>query len=247
MEDKDTEDSAVPDWRREVSEKARAFGEKKKLLTTPQRPLDETRQEMAEPSDPLTTQDSPESDTPLSPSSGIEPEPRMILQTPEPESSVDLAPRVRPQDWIAPEPLEKHDSVQTGKQHFLGRRTASFLIDHTIIIVLSLLLLYVCGLIIGYDSWTVIRTAWVPLLGVFLLFHFMYYAYFYKTSRQTPGQVFFNLELRHASSSYIPFLKIFVRWMAMIFLNVFNFIPLAMKDGHLLLDQLSQTEIRSLK
>jgi uncharacterized RDD family membrane protein YckC len=235
---------AVPEWRREVSEKARAYGEKKKLLTTPPRPLKENSEEMESP-EPDTSEPLNLPELTVTPASPRESE--MILQTPEPEPSVDLAPRVLLKDWKDPIELKPLESTPHGRPLFLARRTGSFLIDNTILIVLNVMLLYVCSLVIPYDPWTLVQTAWLPLVGAFLLFHLLYYSYFYKTARQTPGQVFFKLELRDPSSSYIPFGKILVRWMSMVFLNIFNFIPLAMKDGHLLLDQLSNTEIRSLQ
>jgi uncharacterized RDD family membrane protein YckC len=243
-ETKDQDHSPVPEWRREVSEKARAYGEKRKLLTTPPQPLKENEEDADESAAPnsVEIQQNPGLVPPREPE-----EPRMILQTPEPDSSVDLAPKVLARDWIDSNISAKDDTSQAGKAHLIWRRAASFIVDNTILIVLSTLLVYCCGWIIHSDFQTLIQTAWLPLLGGFLLFHFLYYAYFYKTSRQTPGQVFFSLELRDPASSDIPLWKIIARWMAMVFLNVFNFIPMMMKDGQLLLDQVSRTEIRSLK
>lgn len=241
-EQEDPQPSTVPEWRKEVSEKARAYGERKKRLNTPPRPLKEAPAETparAEAELPVTADDLGISIDPHRPDQ----EPLVILQNPEPDSSVDPPPRFIPQEWLDD---SEDQSQTTEKPLLLGRRAAAFLVDHVVLIVLNVLLFYVCSLMIHYEPLTLIQTAWLPLGGLFLSFHFIYYAYFYKTSRQTPGQLFFGLELRDPGSSNISFWKIVVRWTSMVFLNVLNFIPLGMKDGQLLLDQLSNTEIRSM-
>lgn len=237
--------SAVPEWRREVSEKARAFGERKKLLTTPPRPLKETPEETPARTEMELPIRSNELEIPVDPHRPDQ-EPRVLLQNPEQDSTVDPPPRIIPQDWLGLDDSEG-SSETSGKSLLLGRRASAFVVDHAILITLNVLLFYVCSMMIHYEPLTLIQTAWLPLGGVFLLFHFIYYAYFYKTSRQTPGQVFFGLEIRDAGTTNVSFGKIVVRWASMVFLNVLNFIPLTMKDGQLLLDQLSGTEIRSMK
>lgn len=128
----------------------------------------------------------------------------------------------------------------------LLRRGGSLLVDSTLLVVLHGCLVYLVSRIISYRFDELVRSAWTPLVLVFLLFHFVYYAYFYRTSRQTPGQVFFKIELRDPFSSRISFGKITIRWLCLIVLGVLNLIPM-MVHKPLLLDQLSHTEVRSLK
>ena len=129
----------------------------------------------------------------------------------------------------------------------LGRRSVALFIDTFILLALHFFLIYLCAQIIGYSYRDLLRQAWQPFVGVFLLFHFVYYIYFYRTSRQTPGQVFVAIELRDPMSGAVSSEKIIIRWTVMIFFNVFNFLPLLERRRYLLLDRLSKTEIRKLR
>ncbi|PWT92572.1 MAG: hypothetical protein C5B54_03325, partial [Acidobacteria bacterium] len=86
----------------------------------------------------------------------------------------------------------------------------------------------------------------VPVAGALALIHGGYYCYFYKVFHQTPGQVFLKLELRDPVTGNIAIGKIITRWLAMVFLNLFNLVPLFW-GSDLLLDRLSRTYIRQLK
>lgn len=128
----------------------------------------------------------------------------------------------------------------------LFRRACSLLLDSTFLVVLHAALIYLVSQIISHPFEELARGASIPLLSIFLLFHYVYYAYFYKTSRQTPGQVFFAIELRDPLSSRISLAKITIRWLSLVLLNIVNLVPVVLGKA-LLLDQLSRTEIRSLK
>jgi uncharacterized RDD family membrane protein YckC len=129
----------------------------------------------------------------------------------------------------------------------LGRRTKAFILDTMIVIVLYFLFLYLGYRFLNFDFRSFLSVSWKSLLQIFLLTHFLYYLYFYKISRQTPGQVFFALELRDPFSSQIGLGKILLRWLCLVFLNILNLLPLLTQHKFLLLDRLSGTEIRSLK
>lgn len=177
------------------------------------------------------------------PSVSFEPEPRPMrppLIPPPPEQEIragdlDLA--------LDDEPVAGMDTSSL----LLSRRAAALAVDSTILIALHAVLLYLCAEIISYNFRDLFVEAWLPLTGIFLLFHCLYYAYFYKTSRQTPGQVFFGIELRDPGAGAVPFGRVLGRWFALVFLNVFNLAPLLMGRPFLLLDRLSSTEIRTLK
>jgi len=59
--------------------------------------------------------------------------------------------------------------------------------------------------------------------------------------------VFLSLELRDPGSSVIPIGKVLARWLAMVLLNIFNFLPVLIGKRFLLMDFLSSTEMRSFK
>jgi uncharacterized RDD family membrane protein YckC len=241
--------SQTPEWRKEVTRKAREFGERKRLLTTPPGPIKETPPEETLPPPPKR-----------------EPPPvRMVTEPPEPKrverprQTVKHEPvpanTVSPVLDVSPEDLQglDEDFEESEPQEpsarapiFLMRRLLALLADNTILLLVHLLLIYFCAVIINYDFRGLLRTAWPQLAGVFLFFHCVYYLYFWKSARQTPGQVFFGLELRDPNSGIISLGKIFTRWAAMVFLNVFNLLPLFWGKPPLP-DTLSHTEIRSLK
>ena len=196
----------------------------------------------------------------------VEPQPE--IRAPEkrstfaaPAASLELEPRI-PRPILPPEQEIYAGDLEEGLELalaaepptgldtsslLLGSRAAALAIDNTILVVLHAGLLYLCAEIISYNLRDLFVEAWLPLTGIFLLFHCLYYAYFYKTSRQTPGQVFFGIELRDPGAGAVPLGKVIGRWFALVFLNVFNLAPLLMGRPFLLLDRLSGTEIRSLK
>lgn len=142
--------------------------------------------------------------------------------------------------------VDSSESTPEPPPRLLFRRACSLLLDSIILVVLHLALIYLVSQIISHPFQDLVTAAWIPLVSIFLLFHYVYYLYFYKTSRQTPGQVFLAIELRDPLSSRISFVKITIRWLSLVLLSVLNLAP-ALVGKPLLLDQLSRTEIRSLK
>lgn len=250
----------VPDWRKEVTRKVKEYGEKKKILTTPPQPLRDNRKVdiqpepalFAEPDPPrpkittsvLSRVEPPEPDPPPPPPApaGPLPEPRMIRQLPPLDEEIFAGD-------LELDTFEEEDEMpgDEGTRLYLGRRAGSLLIDSAIIVVLHAVLLYLCAEIISRSFHDLLLETWLPLAGIFLLFHCLYYSYFYKTSRQTPGQVFFGVEIRDPMAGGISLQRILVRWFCFVFLNVFNFIPLLLGRHFLLLDRISGTRIQSLK
>jgi uncharacterized RDD family membrane protein YckC len=241
----------VPDWRKEVTRKAREYGERKKYLTTPPRPLKEhvhepqpeqhesirTSVEVAAAVEPGPPPIAPEVfSPPLKPSHPPlprEPQPRRRLE-------LDVTPEVKFPIEVEPEATEEPSL-------YIGRRFLALLIDHAIMLGLAFALMFFFRQVLSYDLKTKFESAWLPIIGAILLFHFLYYFYFHKTSRQTPGLLFLSLEIRNPSSSSISASKIITRWAALVFLNVFNLVPFFLGKNFLLLDLLSETEVRSFK
>src|SRR5262249_30959670 len=81
-------------------------------------------------------------------------------------------------------------------ENYFGRRTAAFLIDTIVLAGSYVALGYAYSALMQDDVRVLLRSAWPAICELFLLVHFLYYLYFYSTSRQTPGQVFFSIELR---------------------------------------------------
>jgi hypothetical protein len=128
--------------------------------------------------------------------------------------------------------------------HF-WRRTASLLVDHAILGVIIFVVSFISREFFNYDLQS--QLAPLPLFSGLLFFHFLYYFYFLKTARQTPGQVFFSLEVREPLSGSIGAGKIFYRWISLVFLNVLNVLPLLFGKKFFLMDRLSGTDVRSMK
>jgi uncharacterized RDD family membrane protein YckC len=235
----------VPDWRKEITRKARAYGERKKLLTTPPHPLKEN-----------AVQDQVEDQAEMPPRpvliSSPEPfeEPVHQEQSPVVEQNLRSAPiDIVKQDLAGIDLFEAETEPETSSttSAFFMRRLAALCIDHAILIVLQIVLAAIIARIVDMDVVSLAQSSWKVYVSVFAAWHFLYYLYFYRTSRQTPGQVFLGVELRDPASSEIPFSKILVRWIVMIVFNVFNAIPLFFHRNWLLLDRISGTEIRSMK
>jgi uncharacterized RDD family membrane protein YckC len=260
--------AAVPDWRKEVTRKAREYGERKKILTTPPRPLKEQGSEppvqqqrtsprferiaprvepvlpRVEPISPPAVEVSPAEPqiTPEVLTPPIKTSPPPLIREPQPirRIELDLEEILPPELEFESDNAEEHDL-------YLGRRFAALLSDHVIMIGLIFAVSFFLRLVFSYDVRTKFESSALLMLGAVLLFHFLYYFYFHKTSRQTPGQVFLSLEIRAPSSGSIPAGKIIGRWASMVFLNVFNLVPVFLGKNCLLLDLLSGTEVRSFK
>lgn len=262
--------ATVPEWRKEVTRKAREYGERKKILTTPPRPLKEQDSEPAvqqQRTVPRFERIAPRVEPvlprvePIAPrvevSGAIEPEPHITPEVLPPPLKTSPPPLVRePQpirrielDLEEVLPLEVEVESETSEEHplYIGRRFAALLSDHVIMIGLVFAVSFFSRVVLGYDLRTKFESSALPFIGALLLFHFLYYFYFHKTSRQTPGQVFLSLEIRSPSSGSISAGKIIGRWVALVFLNIFNIMPLFFGKKFLLLDLLSGTEVRSFK
>lgn len=259
--------AAVPDWRKEVTRKAREFGERKKILTTPPRPL---KEQSIDPEPPVRRERAvprPERIVPrvepiLPPvevsTAAIEPEtpavnaevfhspsksspPPSVLREQQPIRRIELD-----LEQILPSEIEIGSEGTDEHPLYIGKRFAALLADHVIMIGLIFAVIFFAR-VLGYDLRAKFGSFWLPMIGAVLLFHFLYYFYFHKTSRQTPGQVFLSLEIRNPSTGAIPTGNVIGRWAALVFLNVFNLVPLFLGKNFLLLDYLSGTEVRSFK
>ena len=235
----------VPEWRKEVAEKVRAYGDRKKRLTTPPGPLREqvTNEELA----PVSPETSPAPPTPPPvdrPSPPVRIPPRPVVPREEPATAQHSANHPPVEIWS--NDLDSDSEIEDASGLFLGRRCAAFLIDHGILGIMFSAILFCVSVWLRMGSLQLLKVAWPSALGIFLLIHFLYYVYFYITSRQTPGQVFLSLELKDPSSMQIPLLKIMLRWLAMIGFSLLNLLPVLF-GKKLLLDDISGTEIRSLR
>jgi uncharacterized RDD family membrane protein YckC len=251
-----------PEWRKEISQKVRAYGEKKKYLTTPPGPLkDQAGQDSESRGGPDTRESShagssaqsarqrPASAAQKSNGSGRSATKSSTFATPHTQGSVpagqsraDLKSADLPREF--PPELEPTEEPAPG-QLYLIRRAGALLIDSVLFSVVSFAGFWFYSWLLNRNWQEVLSQKSLATAGVFLLAHCLYYLYFYKTSRQTPGQVFFGLELKDPTSRSISTGKIILRWGAMVLLNIFNFLPLAFGKRYLILDRISETEIRS--
>ena len=229
----------VPEWRKEVAQKVRAYGDRKKRLTTPPGPIHEPKEEL--PSVPPEKSPSPQDPPPAS-VPRIPAKPVAIRERPAPEQPSMVHPPVE----IWNDDLNSESEPEDAAGLYLSRRCIAFLIDHGILGLVFAAILFSVSAWLRIASLQLAQMAWPSALGTFLLIHFLYYVYFYMTSRQTPGQVFLSLELRDPSSMQIPLQKILLRWIAMTGLGILNLIPVFFVKK-LLLDVVSGTEIRSLR
>jgi uncharacterized RDD family membrane protein YckC len=235
----------APEWKKEVAEKVKAYGERKKRLTTPPGPLKENN-----PASAAMPAEPPVSEPPRI-SQPVSSPPRIRIDEPEPATAT---PTSQPDIWTEnlealpglKEFLENEEEPQAPPESYLLRRIAAGIIDHTIILVLLLVFLGGFSLFTGQPMETLFA-AWKTTVPIFLVIHLVYHLYFYRSARQTPGMVFLSLELRDPSVAVIPLAKILSRWLCLVFLNVFNFIPALRGKPYLLLDQISGTELRSFK
>ena len=248
----------LPEWKKEVAEKVKAYGERKKRLTTPPNPLKQNSEQERKvheipvaPSIPLP-RETPSLERRVQESSSFarpaEPKQPSIAASeattaPSPfEIWTDDVQGVAIQDGSE---TEDENSVQNGP--FLMRRLLAGVIDNAMLIIVTLVLLYGFSFFMEAPLEWLIVSSWKGTLLMFLLTHFLYQLYFLRASRQTPGMLFVALEVRDPVITVVPIGKIIVRWLALIFLNVFNVIPVLKGKNFLLLDQLSGTEMRSFK
>lgn len=243
----------MPEWRKEISQKVRAYGERKKYLTTPPAPLKE--EGPPEPrislvpqaeEDPVIQSQVPVPADSKRRDSVLEekrPPARHHSQASNPMNRSEIHADDYP-GLVFPEPDETAESTPP---LLLGRRFGALLVDTILIFLLSFAFLWFVSWLYDKDWEVFLASVRLQSAGVLLLGHCLYYLYFYKTSRQTPAQVFFSLELRVPGLNSIPIGKILVRWFSMVFFNVFNLVPVFLGKKFLLLDLLSGTEIRSLR
>jgi uncharacterized RDD family membrane protein YckC len=244
----------VPEWRQEVTRKAREFGERKKTLTTPPRPLKEQPADTAEENqryetskaEPVFARIEPPASHPKEELSSFSPPPR-VHEPPIPIIIKEAAPQHR-LELDVPQMIAFEEESDAEAPLHVGRRAASFLVDHAIMGAVIFVVGLICRELFSYDLQTINRSSPLAVISGILLFHFIYYFYFLKTARQTPGQVFFSLEVREPlSGTSIGSGKIFSRWASIVFLNVFNVVPLFFGKKFLLMDHLSGTVVRSMK
>ena len=289
----------VPDWRKEVTKKVKAYGDRKKSLTTPPGPIKERSVALDDLPEPASIAEEPhlaeaESKPVVEPPrpSIFQKKPREAFSPPPPpsqpprwpisnqnsNSAAELRARSRKlseeidiwkDDLVSEEIIEEPEEPQELRglreasrkllldsnsdsarpsTTYIWRRTAAFFIDTIVLTGSYAALVYAYSALVQDDVVPLVRAAWPAICELFLLAHFLYYLYFYSTSRQTPGQVFFSIELRDSGGgSDIPFHKILVRWLSMVLFNLLNLLPLLFGKNQLLMDQISGTEIRALK
>ena len=284
--------SDSPEWKKEIAEKVKAYGERKRRLMTPPAPLkqdlDDSPQEKIEKKhvpvyvkpvevklpDPIPVYVKPPEVKVPDPVKEEIPEP-VIIEPPAPVIVERHAPPIQeakpapPQSAAEPftpppavevwtedldsftqveEPFDPmaEETAATGAP-YTSRRIVAGIIDHTILIVLMIVFMGAFSLLTGESMEAQMASPWRVTFPAFLICHCIYFLYFFRATRQTPGMVFLSLELRDPGSSTIPFGKVLARWIAMIGLNVFNFIPVLLGKNFLLMDLLSATEMRSFK
>jgi uncharacterized RDD family membrane protein YckC len=247
----------LPEWKKEVAEKVKAYGERKKRLTTPPHPLKENnpsvRQQQIPVKQTISLAEEPEPFIPPKPP--LKPMRNEIkqeqLQPIPPDPVEQPAVEIWPEDIQEFSRLEKLILQETEEEDssnastYLVRRFGAGLIDHGLLIAITVVMLFAFSVFLNQSMQWVLLSAWKGSLSLFLLVHFIYYLYFYRTSRQTPGMLFMSLELRHPVLSSIPLSKIIFRWFLFVVLNIFNIVPLLAGKQYLLLDRLSGTEVRS--
>jgi uncharacterized RDD family membrane protein YckC len=243
----------LPEWKKEVAEKVKAYGERKKRLTTPPYPIKETNQTQPAYNTPVQSVAPIRDLHPV-----IEEHPAPVIRedpakephfaTPA-EAVASSAFEIWPEDiqGLAPAPTKEESEQSDASGSYLFRRLLAGCVDHAILILFTAMILYGVSFMIGESIQQLILTRWKVSLPLFLLMHFIYYLYFYRVSRQTPGMLFVSLELRDPVVSVIPVGKIIVRWFAFVLLNIFNFLPVVLGKKSLLLDRISGTEMRSFK
>ena len=228
----------LPEWKREVAEKVKAYGERKKRLTTPPEPIKET----IEP--PIVQEQVVQNPEPVlrEPPVYLEAEVKEVVFQP-----IETVNESTFEVWT--EDLEGTETEEelTGRSRapYVLRRIVAGLIDHALLLLMLVIVLFPFSFVLGESmEWLIVNT-WKATLGLYLLMHFLYHLYFFRSSRQTPGMLFVSLELRDPGGQTIAVGKIIVRWFTCIVLNVFNFVPALLGKPYLLHDHIANTEMRS--
>jgi len=237
----------LPEWKKEVAEKVKAYGERKKRLTTPPGPIKETiePQRVQEPAaqnpEPVLHETSPF----LDPHPEVKEVVFQPLETVTPSTfevwTEDLKGFPGTDEGIE---IEREQTTPSTAPYLL-RRVAADLIDHAILVLLLVVVLFPFSFVLGESMQWLIVSTWKATLSLFLLMHFLYQLYFLRSSRQTPGMLFLSLELRDPGGQTISVGKIILRWLTYVFVNVFNLLPALMGKPYLLHDHISNTEMRS--
>lgn len=249
----------LPEWKKEVAEKVRAYGERKKRLTTPPHPLKEKKEHQqveqipVKPAVPYVSQ--PPQRELIKPETSASVKPAEVKQPhiPPAEPAAPLQPdlEVWTQDL---EGIASAEFLEPGNEEtvassgpYLTRRLFAGVIDNAMLVIVTIAVLFAFSFFLDASMEWLIVSSWKGTLLLFLLVHFLYYLYFLRASRQTPGMLFVSLEVRDPVITVVPIGKIIVRWFTLILLNVFNVLPALQGKNYLLLDQLSGTEMRSFK
>ena len=255
----------LPEWKKEVAEKVKAYGERKKRLTTPPHPLRQNNDNHTQieqiPVKPAVPYLRPAPSAELTRAEAVSqpqakpPETKPLENKSSFFSSAETAPsqpavEVWTQDvqgLVDLEALAQGDDSNAVPGPYLMRRVLASVIDNAMLIIVTAALLFGFSFFMNTPVEWLIFSSWKGTLLLFLLIHFLYYLYFLRASRQTPGMLFVSLEVRDPSIHSVPIGKIIVRWFAMVLLNVVNMLPAIQGKHFLLLDQLSGTEVRSFK
>lgn len=230
----------LPEWKREVAEKVKAYGERKKRLTTPPEPIKEKIE-------PPIVQERVQNPEP------VLPEPPLYLETEVKEvvfQPIETVTESTFEVWT--EDLQNIEGIESDEEEasrsrapYVFRRIVAGLIDHALLLLMLVIILFPISFVLGESmEWLIVNT-WKATLALYLLIHFLYHLYFFRSSRQTPGMLFVSLELRDPGGQTIAVGKIIVRWFTCIIFNVFNFVPAVLGKPYLLHDHISNTEMRS--
>lgn len=227
----------TPDWRKEVTSKLKAYNERKKKLITPPYPLNDSKDSANDPLTSAVSQNEEIPSEPAPPAESLETSNSITLPSHQPETFDVWAEDLTEQLLSENEP--------SWNLH-LGRRSGAFFVDALLLVILLLTGIYTLSFLSGGIQIFDLHHP-TTLLCVAMAAHFVYYVSFCGTSRQTPGQLFFSLEIRSGSSLYVPFWRIVLRWLLFWLLNLLNLLPLLFGRKYLYLDVLSGTGVYSLK
>jgi hypothetical protein len=172
----------TPEWKKEVAEKVKAYGERKKRLTTPPGPIKENETSEPEPKRELT------------PIPVFKKNAEPVIERYEPEIEEASAADPKPEVHSATQDVQ-HDSFEVWTEDLDGieaahaeenlftketpvtpgpytlRRIAAGLIDHTILIVLWLAFIGGFSVVTHESIDSILKTAWSVTIPVFLLIH----------------------------------------------------------------------------
>ena len=260
-------DTQLPEWKKEIAEKVKAYEERKKRLTTPPHPLKNSALQNQEeipvkqPSPPVV----PVDEAPVSRSSVIPQrehikrvvqaqitpaESNLEVWTEDVESVLPVNPlAIKPdhqQQGIVKEDFDEEGAVPR-PQLYLLRRAVALAVDHVMLITVAAVLLFVFAFFLNQSLQSLVLSRWKGSLGLFLTLHCAYHLYFWRGSRQTPGMLFVSLELRDPVLSTIGFGKLVVRWLLLVVLGPLNLVPVIIGKDFVIMDQITNTRIRSFQ